>query len=79
MRGPVLDLALPALPVLLILATIGLVGGIGITALGPGGVLVTIGLCALTELPSTVVAGTCRGGPRAALVRSTPGARPGRR
>lgn len=47
-----------ALPVVFILATIGLVGGIGITALGPGGVLVTIGLFALTDLPPTVVAGT---------------------
>ncbi|WOC14558.1 hypothetical protein MP11Mi_36820 [Gordonia sp. MP11Mi] len=36
----------------------GLVGGIGITALGPGGVLPTIGLFTLTGLSAPVVAGT---------------------
>lgn len=40
------------------LAIIGLVGGIGIAALGPGGVLVTIGLFALTDLSPSEVAGT---------------------
>ncbi|MHA6801155.1 sulfite exporter TauE/SafE family protein [Bounagaea algeriensis] len=46
------------LPVLAALALLGLAGGIGITALGPGGVLPTIGLFALTDLSPTVVAGT---------------------
>lgn len=40
------------------LVLIGLVGGIGIAALGPGGVLVTIGLFALTDLSPSAVAGT---------------------
>lgn len=43
---------------LLLLAVIGLVGGIGITAVGPGGVLPTIGLLALTGLSPAQVAGT---------------------
>ncbi|KRF15582.1 hypothetical protein ASG90_12490 [Nocardioides sp. Soil797] len=47
-----------ALPVLLALVAIGFLGGIGITALGPGGVLVTIGLFALTPLSPAAVAGT---------------------
>lgn len=47
-----------AIPVLGALALIGLVGGIGITALGPGGVLVTIGLFGLTTLAPAGVAGT---------------------
>jgi uncharacterized membrane protein YfcA len=42
----------------LLLALCGLVGGIGITALGPGGVLVTIGLFALTSLAPAEIAGT---------------------
>lgn len=46
------------LPELLLLAVIGLVGGIGITAVGPGGVLPTIGLFALTGLSPAQVAGT---------------------
>ena len=42
-------------PVLLVLALLGLAGGVGITALGPGGVLPTIGLFALSGLsPSTI-------------------------
>ena len=45
-------------PVLAALAVLGLVGGIGITALGPGGVLPTIGLFALTGLSPAEVAGT---------------------
>lgn len=42
----------------MLLAVIGLVGGIGITAVGPGGVLPTIGLFALTGLSPAQVAGT---------------------
>lgn len=42
----------------LVLAAIGLAGGIGIAAIGPGGVLPTIGLFALTDLTPTQVAGT---------------------
>lgn len=45
-------------PVLVLLALVGLLCGIGITALGPGGVLVTIGLYALTNLTPAQVAGT---------------------
>jgi uncharacterized protein len=44
--------------VLVALAVIGLVGGIGISAVGPGGVLPTIGLYALTPLSPAAVAGT---------------------
>jgi uncharacterized membrane protein YfcA len=44
--------------VLVLLAVIGLVGGVGISAIGPGGVLPTIGLFALTPLPAATVAGT---------------------
>lgn len=40
------------------LALFGLAAGIGITAVGPGGVLATIGLFVLTDLPPSVVAGT---------------------
>lgn len=46
------------LSVLIVLAAIGFVGGIGITAVGPGGVLPTIGLFALTDLTPAEVAGT---------------------
>lgn len=42
----------------LLLAGIGLIAGIGITALGPGGVLVTIGLFLFTGLEPAAVAGT---------------------
>lgn len=46
-------------PVVLgLLALIGLVGDVGITAIGPGGVLATIGLFALTGLSAAEVAGT---------------------
>lgn len=45
-------------PTLALLVVFGLVGGIGITALGPGGVLPTIGLFALTGLSPAEVAGT---------------------
>lgn len=41
-----------------LLACIGLVAGIGITAVGPGGVLVTTGLFLFTDLSPAVVAGT---------------------
>ncbi|MGO3326842.1 sulfite exporter TauE/SafE family protein [Gordonia sp. (in: high G+C Gram-positive bacteria)] len=40
------------------LMVLGLLGGIGITALGPGGVLPTVGLFTLTGLSAPVVAGT---------------------
>lgn len=43
---------------LALLAILGLAGGIGITALGPGGVLPTVGLFALTTLSPAEVAGT---------------------
>lgn len=43
---------------LVLLALTGLLGGIGITAIGPGGVLPTIGLFLLTGLPPSGVAGT---------------------
>lgn len=43
---------------ILLLACIGLIAGIGITAVGPGGVLATIGLFLFTDLSPTVVAGT---------------------
>ncbi|MCX2732627.1 sulfite exporter TauE/SafE family protein [Saccharopolyspora sp. NFXS83] len=45
-------------PVLVLLGLFGLIGGIGITAVGPGGVLPTIGLFALTDLSPAEVAGT---------------------
>ena len=45
---------LPALA----LAGFGLAAGVGITAIGPGGVLVTVGLFLVTGLPATEVAGT---------------------
>lgn len=48
----------PDLTALLLLGLISLVGGIGITAVGPGGVLPTIGLFALTGLSPAEVAGT---------------------
>lgn len=41
-----------------LLALFGLVGGVGITALGPGGVLITIGLFALSGLSPAGIAGT---------------------
>ncbi|SCK48797.1 sulfite exporter TauE/SafE family protein [Streptomyces sp. WMMB 322] len=44
--------------VLALLALFGLVGGIGITAVGPGGVLPTIGMFVLTGLSPSGVAGT---------------------
>jgi uncharacterized membrane protein YfcA len=47
-----------AIPLLVLLALFGFVGGVGITALGPGGVIPTIGLFALTNLSPPEVAGT---------------------
>lgn len=47
-----------SIPLLALLGLFGLVGGIGITAIGPGGVLPTIGLFALTGLSPAEVAGT---------------------
>jgi uncharacterized membrane protein YfcA len=44
--------------VLVLLAVVGLAGGVGISAVGPGGVLPTIGLFALTPLSAATVAGT---------------------
>lgn len=44
--------------ILVLLALFGLAGGVGITAIGPGGVLPTIGLFALTGLGPAQVAGT---------------------
>jgi uncharacterized membrane protein YfcA len=41
-----------------LLALIGLIGGVGISAVGPGGVLPTIGLFVLTPLAPATVAGT---------------------
>lgn len=40
------------------LAALGLIAGVGITAVGPGGVLATIGLFVLSGLSSSAVAGT---------------------
>lgn len=45
-------------PLLLLLGLFGFVGGVGISAIGPGGVLPTIGLFALTSLSPAEVAGT---------------------
>lgn len=42
----------------ILLVIIALIGGIGTTALGPGGVLVTIGLFLLTDLSPAEIAGT---------------------
>ena len=47
-----------SLAVVIAIAAIGFIGGIGITAIGPGGVLPTIGLFALTDLSPAQVAGT---------------------
>ena len=46
------------MPVLAGLVLFGLVAGVGITAVGPGGVLVSVGLFALTGLSPAQVAGT---------------------
>lgn len=41
-----------------VLMLIALIGGIGITAIGPGGILVTLGLFAFTNLSPAEIAGT---------------------
>lgn len=43
---------------LILLALFGFAGGVGTTALGPGGVLVTIGLFLLSGLPPAAISGT---------------------
>jgi uncharacterized protein len=43
---------------LILLGLFGFAGGVGTTALGPGGVLVTIGLFLLTGLPPAAISGT---------------------
>ena len=43
---------------LILLGVFGFAGGVGTTALGPGGVLVTIGLFLLSGLPPAAVSGT---------------------
>lgn len=59
-QNPIVIESLGALPGMTIvaLALIALAGGIGITAIGPGGVLLTIGLFLLTDLSPAEVAGT---------------------
>lgn len=47
-----------SLVTLVLLVAISLIGGIGITAIGPGGVLVTIALFLFTDLSPAEVAGT---------------------
>ncbi len=49
---------LPELEIQLVLILVALIAGVGITAIGPGGILLTISLHALTALPPPVVAGT---------------------
>ncbi|HET8523735.1 MAG TPA: sulfite exporter TauE/SafE family protein [Thermomicrobiales bacterium] len=58
--GVILNSPMPSLSLAsaLLLIAISLIGGIGITAIGPGGVLVTIALFALTDLSPAEVAGT---------------------
>ena len=43
---------------IVLLAVIALLGGIGITSIGPGGIFVTIGLYLITPIPHGTVAGT---------------------
>jgi hypothetical protein len=43
---------------LVLLGLFGFAGGVGTTALGPGGVLVTIGLFALSGMPPAAISGT---------------------
>lgn len=49
---------MPSLALAALLVLIALLGGIGITAVGPGGIFVTISLAALTSLSAAQVAGT---------------------
>ena len=46
------------LATLALLVCVSLVAGVGITAVGPGGIFVTVALFALTDLPPAVVVGT---------------------
>ena len=48
----------PSTLTLVLLGLLGFAGGVGITAIGPGGVLPTIGLFTLTDLAPAEVAGT---------------------
>ncbi|MER7399593.1 sulfite exporter TauE/SafE family protein [Streptomyces sp. NPDC000151] len=48
----------PDTTTLVLLALFGLAAGVGITAVGPGGVLATVGLFVLTDLSPAQVAGT---------------------
>jgi len=48
----------PSTLTLVLLGLLGFAGGVGITAIGPGGVLPTIGLFILTDLAPAEVAGT---------------------
>ncbi|GAB3489723.1 sulfite exporter TauE/SafE family protein [Flexivirga lutea] len=65
LRGPHVSLSRggPAIAdlsilIIVVLAAFGLAGGIGITAIGPGGVLPTVGLVMFTDLTPAQVAGT---------------------
>lgn len=63
LRGEmVIDLA--AVPIgaglLAVLVAIALFSGVGITAIGPGGIFLTIALYGLTSLPSATIAGTAQ-------------------
>ena len=49
---------LPEPTTLFLLVVIAFLSGIGITAVGPGGVFITVALFALTDVSSSVVAGT---------------------
>ncbi|GAA5048997.1 sulfite exporter TauE/SafE family protein [Haladaptatus pallidirubidus] len=49
---------LPEPTILAVLIVIAFLSGIGITAVGPGGIFITVALFALTDVSSSVVAGT---------------------
>ncbi|SIR84940.1 hypothetical protein SAMN05421858_4156 [Haladaptatus litoreus] len=49
---------LPEPTMLAVLVVIAFLSGIGITAVGPGGIFITVALFALTDVSSSVVAGT---------------------
>ncbi|MFH5842235.1 sulfite exporter TauE/SafE family protein [Haladaptatus sp. CMAA 1909] len=49
---------LPTPTTLLLLVAVAFLSGVGITAVGPGGIFVTVALFALTNEPSATVAGT---------------------
>ncbi|MGB3413997.1 MAG: sulfite exporter TauE/SafE family protein [Microbacteriaceae bacterium] len=46
------------MPILILLACVGLLAGVGISAIGPGGVLSTIGLFLFTDLEPATISGT---------------------